>query len=841
MGQVYRARDERLSREVALKVVHAELAQDAERLRRFEHEAKAAGALNHPNIVAVYDTGQSGGSPYIVSELLQGETMRDRMATGSLGTRKAVDYAVQIARGLGAAHERGIVHRDLKPENLFLAKDGLVKILDFGIAKLGRPGEEKAGTDIETLSRTGTSPGTMLGTVGYMSPEQVRGLPTDHRSDLFAFGTVLFEMLTGQRAFKGTTAADTLSAILREDPTEAIGTGSALPPGLFRVVRRCLEKAPEDRFQTARDLAFALEGATTESRPALPSPLRPRWPRALKLAVAAFGLLAACGVSAWLARRTAPTATPPSYQRLTYRVGRVESARFAPDGETVVYGAEWGTSPSEIFSTRPGTTGYRSLGLRDAAILAISSREEMAIMLRPRLVTWATYAGTLARAPLAGGTPREVLEDVLSADFSPDGKELAVVRVVDERYRLEYPVGQVLYEAEPPAWLSKVSVSPDGRRLAFVEHPLAADNRGGICVIGPRDPKRSLATGFQAANRPFWSADGRELWFSASRVGQPQQVRAVSLSGRERVIEELAGSVELLDVSPRGQVLFMRGTLWAEIRARGRGSSEEAELPAADVSILADLSDDGQRVLGTDVGQGGGPNFSFYLQKTDGSAPVWLGEGDGQALSPDGRSVLALIVQTRPQQLVIAPTGAGETRTLDPGPIIHYSRAVWVPSGQRVVIAGRDAADVTRLYAQDVAGGPPSPFTGDDVILAKLGRPVSPEGRRVVAFAPDGLPAIYPLDGGEPRSVPGLTEYDVPVAWTPDGRELIVVRYADYALAGVGRVDVQSGRTRPWQGIGRLPSALWGETRLLVAPDGESYAYGYVRRMGDLYLSSPLR
>ena len=268
MGQVYRARDERLSREVALKVVHADLAQDADRLRRFEHEAKAAGTLNHPNIVAVYDTGQHDGSPYIVSELLQGETLRDRMATGALGTRKAVEYGVQIARGLAAAHEKGIVHRDLKPENLFLTQDGLVKILDFGIAKLGRAGDEKSGTDIETLSHTGTSPGTMLGTVGYMSPEQVRGLPADHRSDLFSFGAVLFEMVTGKRAFKGTTPADTLSAILREDPTETPASGPALPPGLLRVVRRCLEKAPEDRFQTARDLAFALEGATTESRAA---------------------------------------------------------------------------------------------------------------------------------------------------------------------------------------------------------------------------------------------------------------------------------------------------------------------------------------------------------------------------------------------------------------------------------------------------------------------------------------------------------------------------------------------------------------------------------------------
>ena len=305
MGQVYRARDERLSREVALKVVHADLAQDVERLRRFEHEAKAAGALNHPNIVAVYDTGQSNGSPYIVSELLQGETLRDRMATGALGVRKAVDYGVQIARGLAAAHEKGIVHRDLKPENLFLTKDGLVKILDFGIAKLGRAGEEKAGTDVETLSHTGTSPGTMLGTVGYMSPEQVRGLPTDHRSDLFSFGAVLFEMLTGKRAFRGTTAADTLSAILREDPTERSAHGAGTSAGSAprraplsreeprrplpdRARPRLRRRRRHDRVGRRRRLRLSTAEDVADS-------WRPAWARSRLLAVAGLGL--------WLGRR----------------------------------------------------------------------------------------------------------------------------------------------------------------------------------------------------------------------------------------------------------------------------------------------------------------------------------------------------------------------------------------------------------------------------------------------------------------------------------------------------------------------------------------------------------
>ena len=354
MGQVYRARDERLSREVALKVVHADLAQDVERLRRFEHEAKAAGTLNHPNIVAVYDTGQHDGAPYIVSELLQGETLRDRIASGALGVRKAVDYGVQIARGLAAAHERGIVHRDLKPENLFLTRDGLVKILDFGIAKLGRAGEETAGTDVETLSHTGTNPGTMLGTVGYMSPEQVRGLPTDHRSDIFSFGTVLYEMLTGKRAFKGTTVADTLSAILREDPTEAVGRRSR------RFRRACCASCAAASRKLPR--IASSPRATWPSH----SKGRPRksgsWPASLGQLGGARGFgnpwppaLALAGVAAglglWLGRATVPAPTPAAYERLTFRLGRIESAHFAPDGDTILYSApravraRWSCSP----------------------------------------------------------------------------------------------------------------------------------------------------------------------------------------------------------------------------------------------------------------------------------------------------------------------------------------------------------------------------------------------------------------------------------------------------------------------------------------------------------------
>jgi hypothetical protein len=371
---------------------------------------------------------------------------------------------------------------------------------------------------------------------------------------------------------------------------------------------------------------------------------------------------------------------------------------------------------------------------------------------------------------------------------------------------------------------------------------VAGDQRGGVFVVGRNQPRRALASGFTAVEVVRWSPDGGEVWFGGTRAsGAPQQIRAVTRSGRERLLVEAPGNLDLRDVSPRGQLLCSRATLWTEIRARFRSSAEEAELPAADLSFLSDLADDGRLVLGTDEGQGGGPSFSFYVQKTDGSPPVWLGEGDGQALSPDGRFALAVLLQSKPQQLVVAPTGAGETRTLEAGAVVRYTRAVWDSSGRRVVFAGIDGQDHERLYVQDVDGGPPRAVTSDGVTLAKLGRPVSPDDRRVVALGPDDVPALYPLAGGEPVAVPGLGEFDVPICWTPDGRELFVARYED-TPARIERVDVTSGRTRPWAAHGRgLASGLWGQNRILVTPDGASYAYSQVRRMSDLYLTSPLK
>jgi eukaryotic-like serine/threonine-protein kinase len=334
MGEVYRARDTRLGREVAVKVLPASFSQDADRLRRFEQEARAASALNHPNILTIHDVGQQDGAPYVVTELLEGDTLRGRLAGGPMSPRRALEHALQIARGLAAAHDRGIVHRDLKPENVFVTRDGRVKILDFGLAKLTEPAGVSSQTNLPTAAPA-TDPGIVLGTLGYMAPEQVRGKPADARSDLFAFGAILYEMLAGRRAFHGDTAADTMSAILTKEPPELSATNRSVSPGLDRVVRHCLEKDPERRFHSAHDLAFDLEALSDASGP-LPPAVRPArsGKRIAVIAAAAVVLLAAAAIRLWR-RASGASATLDSVAVLPFvNASRNPDTEYLSDGIT---------------------------------------------------------------------------------------------------------------------------------------------------------------------------------------------------------------------------------------------------------------------------------------------------------------------------------------------------------------------------------------------------------------------------------------------------------------------------------------------------------------------------
>ena len=418
MGEVYRARDSRLHREVAIKILPSLFTRDRERLQRFEREARSAAALNHPNILAIYDVGTDDDCPYIVSELLHGETLRDKLLAGLLPRRFATEYAVEIAHGLSAAHAKGIVHRDLKPENIFITQDGRIKILDFGLAKLTQPEEAVAagsgpGSDAVTLA---TSSGAFLGTVGYMSPEQVRNGQIDHRSDIFSFGAMLFEMFSGKRAFHGSTSADTISAILRDEPETLPENQATMPVAIQRIIRHCLEKEPERRYQSVDDLAFDLEelsGLQFEA-PATPTLVARQYSSWLILLAVVAAL--ALAILLW---RPRPNSVP-SYQRLTFQHGTVWSARFGPDRHTVFYSASWNGAPMAIFTTRLEALESRPQGLENAQILAISSSGEMAVLVRRTYLSHHVGLGTLAELPILGGTPREIMDAVQQADWAPE-------------------------------------------------------------------------------------------------------------------------------------------------------------------------------------------------------------------------------------------------------------------------------------------------------------------------------------------------------------------------------------------------------------------------------------
>jgi Tol biopolymer transport system component len=839
MGEVYRAKDPRLGRDVAVKVLPASFSTDADRLRRFEQEARAAGILNHPNITAVYDIGSHDGAPYVVTELLEGETLRSRLSVGALSTRKALDYAIQIARGLAAAHEKGIVHRDLKPENLFVTRDGRMKILDFGLAKLKQtePGSE-GETNLPTGS-LGTEPGVVLGTMGYMSPEQVRGKPADSRSDIFAFGAILYEMLAGQRAFQGETAADTITSILSKEPPDLSVTNKDVHPGLDRIIRHSLEKNPEERFQSARDLAFDLEALSGISTATVAVPVETRKVRRVPTTVVlvaagvAFGAVAALIVAGRLARRD-----PPTFHQLTFRRGTIGSARFGPDGQTILYSAAWEGKPLEPFVARSEAPESRPFGILGAEVLGLSRTGEIALALGSHRDLPFTQAGTLARATLAGGSaPREVLEEVQFADWSPDGRALAVVRVVGAKTRLEYPIGKTLFETT--GWIGNPRVSPKGDRIAFLHHEFRGDDGGTVAVVDGAGKKTTISSLFASSGGLAWSPDGGEVWFTAAPVGGNKALHATSLSGKTRVLSRVTGSLTLHDVSRDGRALVTHDNFRIGIVALLAGEDRQRDLSWLDWGTLRDVSPDGKMLLFEESGEGGGPGYSVYVRNVDGSPAIRLGEGAGQSFLPDGKSVLAIVHPVTDTRVVIYPLGAGEARTLPTGRL-SVSDGVVHPDGRRLLLQAREPGRGPRLYVQDLAGGSARPFTPEGYRTLGI-KALSPDGATVLTVGPDQKVYLYALAGGEPRTPPGLTNLDNAIGWSEDMRSVYVIRRTERPLK-VSRVDLETGKKEFVREL--MPADAAGVMNVgpvLLLPDRKSYVFGYTRVLSDLHVVEGLK
>ncbi|HYM09404.1 MAG TPA: protein kinase [Bryobacterales bacterium] len=836
MGEVYKARDPRIGREVAIKILPAALAADADRLRRFEQEVQAVGALNHPNILTIYDVGTHDGAPYIVSELLEGETLRERLSGGPLPQRRAIEYAAAIARGLAAAHEKGIVHRDLKPENLFLTKDGRVKILDFGLAKLTHVDLAATATNAPTMAQP-TEPGVVLGTVGYMSPEQVRGKPTDPRADLFSFGAILYEMLAGRRAFRGETAAETMTAILKEDPPDLIVAGAAVAPALDRLIRHCLEKAPEQRFQAAGDLAFALEALSGVSVPSGAAPAgkaaaqRRLWPAAVALA----GLLAVA-LAYWLGRGTAKAPAAPVYHRLTFRNGRVETARFSPDGKTILYGGAWGGQPVEIFMTRPESPESTPLGLPDADILSVSSSGELALSLHRRFLEAFETRGTLARRPFAGGAPRQILENVIEADWSPSGGTqetgLAIVRRAGAECRLEFPAGKVLYQTS--GLLTNIRFSPQGDHIAFLDHPQATDDKGSVDLLDLAGSRRVLSANWSTIGGLAWSSDGHEIWVTGSREQATRALYGVGLNGRERLILRDAGDLTLQDIARDGRILAAHENVHRGIVALPAGQDQGRDLSWFDRSASNEISSDGHMVLFTETGEGAARGYQTFLRSVDGSPPVQLGSGIGTSISPDGKWVLA---SQESGDLMILPTGPGEPKRFSAAGF-RYGWSAWFPDGRRIAALGSEPSHGIRCYVLDRDGGQPRSITPEGVVWKPE---VSPDGKWLAAPIAQRGPLLFPVEGGEPRPISGAGEDTIPIQWTPDGRALFIYTLGELP-ARIERLDLATGRRELVRQITPPdPAGIHLIGPVAITPDGKSCVYTYRRILSDLFLIEGLR
>jgi Tol biopolymer transport system component len=836
MGEVYRARDERLKRDVAVKVLPQSFASDPERMRRFEQEAQAAGGLNHPNILAIHDVGTVEGSPYLVSELLEGETLRERLVAGPLPARKAIDFAAQVARGLAAAHEKGIVHRDLKPENLFVTRDGRVKILDFGLAKSVAAGQADAATNLPTQAAA-TEPGVVLGTMGYMSPEQVRGRAADVRSDIFAFGAILYEMLSGKRAFHGDSAADTMSAILTKEPPELSETNRNISPGLERIVRHCLEKNPEERFHSAHDLAFDLQALSSDSDAAsypgaAVARFRPRRMVPLVWAAAALlaGVLLSALAAAALLRKSAIGS--PTFQRLTFRRGYAWTARFAPDGQTVVYGAAWEGQPVEIFTTRPESPESRPIGIGSADVLSISKSGELAVSLNRHFTTGWENVGTLAQMPLSGGAPHEVLENVSEADWAPDGKTLAVVHEVAGKNRLEFPLGKVLYETA--GWIRLARVSPKGDRIAFVDLPTRGDNVGSLAVVDLAGRKTRLEN--RGGQGLAWSPSGNEIWINSGNA-----LRAISLNGRERVLARVPGGIQVQDITPDGKVLVTHSNIRREIAGLAAGEPRERNLSWLDWSFPIALSADGRLLLFEEQNRGGDSGYAVYSRKTDGSPAVRLGEGNTIGLSPDGRWALAIVGPPGSRQISLLPVGAGQIRLLPRDAVDYQPWGAWLPDGKRFVVAGVEPGHGTRLYARGIDGGPARLVSPAEIRVSFTGITVSPDGKSVTALMPDGTASIFSIEDGKARPLPGIGPGESPVGWSEDGKALFIAQIQGLP-AKVFRLDPATGARTPWREISPTdPAGVFGIDPIRLTPDGKSYIYSYKRVITDLFLVGGIR
>ena len=844
MGEVYRARDTRLGREVAIKVLPQHLSFNPELKERFKREARTISSLNHPRICTLHDIGYQDGIDFLVMEYLEGQSLAERLRKGPLPFKELLTVGIEVCEALTAAHRVGIVHRDLKPGNIMLTKSG-AKLMDFGIAKAGAAGAAPEASGAPLLSTTKslnagspvsplTSAGQVVGTPLYLSPEQIEGKEADARSDLFALGVVLYEMATGMRPFAGQSQISVYAAILEKEPEPISARRPLAPPVLEHVTGRCLAKNPDDRFQTAHDVKLELqwiaEGASQLVAPADPGSKAA--PRVLPWVLAAIAALVLAGtLSAILLIRSHPLDV--RYTDVTFREGTLQAARFAHDGQTIVYSGAWEGEPPQVALARVGSPESRALGIPSGAIAAISSWDELAVLLGCEGGFYVDCGGTLATVSLAGGSPRNLTGHVAFADWSPDGKRLVVSRYSAEGARLEFPPGHVLYRQDA-GWFGHPRFSPDGGMIAYENHNFVGDDSGAIELVDLSGKRTVLSKGWPSVEGLAWSPSGKEVWFAATKSGGwADTIYAVPLSGKPRRVLVLPDVVRLHDISRDGRVLLSHESWRRQIKGLFPGDTAEHPYSWLDDTNATSISADGRAIAFYEAGQSNylEHNLLTYYRRTDGSQAVRLGSGEA-TLSPDGKFVA--VRSSRDHRLVLQPIEPGDPKEIPATGLVDFDNVVWSDDGRRIAYEAQAAHDGWNVYTQRVGGGVP--------ILVKPGGrrtyPVlSPDGETVALREPRGGISLYREAGRPPVPVKGVRAPEYAVRFAKGGKSLLVAEPTGRELV-LTLVDLVSGRREPWK---RLLTEAREYNLIVVTPDLKYYAYQSPRFSSHLYLADNLR
>jgi Tol biopolymer transport system component len=839
MGEVWRARDMKLDREVALKFLPPSFAEDPERLARFEREAKVLASLNHTSIAGIYGLHEHEGQRFLAMELVPGEDLAVRLKKGSVPFSEAIDLARQIAEALEVAHEQGIVHRDLKPANIKLTPEGKAKVLDFGLAKAletaTTSGPDRDPAMSPTITSLGTVAGVILGTAAYMSPEQARGKRVDKRADIWAFGCVLFEMLTGKIAFDGDTISDTMAAVLTRDPDWS-ALPLEVPPRVRELLERCLRKDPKERLRDIGDARIELvtgagggQSQRTGQSPLPASSSRSRW----MPIVAAIAVVAALVGGTLLGRRSAHT-EPPEFRQLTFARGYVHSVRFAPDGQTVIYGAAFEGRPLALFSTRIDSSESRPFDLPSADVAGISRDGQMALLLgRHHYGSW-LRVGTLAQVSLAGGTPREILEDVFDADISPDGKQFAVVVVDGDDQVLQYPIGKELFRTR--GWIGQPRIASDGKRVAFVDHRVWGDDLGEVKLAEADGKLIRLSPELQYSHGLSWSSDGSEVWFTAASDIGGCLLWRVAPGGAPRSVLTTPTAMRIQDISADGHILLVTDEQRATLAGQLAGDTSERNYSWWDNDTASAISSDGTIYAGDNASVVVDGEYSVFFRRS-GASPVPLGTGVAAGITPDGKFVFSTNLTGNRSTLTVRPVGPGQPRTIDLGglatePGAPQRRVTCSSDGRRVAFIATKPGAGRGVWVMDLDGGTPRAASPDGAYSAII----SPDGSKVAVGDMKRGMYVVPAEGGSPVPVAGAPKIDIPVAWSADGREILSwdrtlpPRIYRTALDGGHRELVRELVPSDPAGI------LYGW--LTMSSDGRFYLQRYRRVLSSVYLTT---